>query len=241
MTAHHASAVLVLCLPLLGLAGCAVPGGHHPAGPHEHASAAPDGNLSDTALKRNDVHLTLIRDMIANGQYYAALAHIQAQEQVPGGDTQTLKLLEADTRRNLGQYTAARSLYEALLNGPLNGQALHGLGLLYAHEGDLTRAIADLKQSAKELPTDVDVRNDLGYALMQAGDYQAALPQLSTAAQLAPSELRSRRNLIILMYLMDRPSDAARLAARSGLDRTQLLKLRQQARTMQNQKAAAAG
>ncbi|TAM12762.1 MAG: hypothetical protein EPN72_12880 [Nevskiaceae bacterium] len=218
---------LVLVLP-----ACTVPGAHR-----ERTLPAPDGpDLSDTAAKRDDVHLSLIRDMIASRQYYAALAHIQAQQAAVGADNPELKLLEADTRRNLGEYGRAEALYKALLKGALRGHALHGLGLLRAHEGNLGQAIADLRQAAQALPTDVDVRNDYGYALMQSGDYASAFPQLSTAAELAPRERRSRRNLVILMYLMNRPTDAQQLATRSGLDGTQLQQLQQQARVMQNQK-----
>lgn len=220
---------------VLALAACSVPGPHR-----ERTLAAPDGaDLADTAAKRDEVHISLIRDMLAAKQYYAALAHIQAQQATLGKENPELKLLEADTRRNLGEYERAEVLYKTLLNGPLRGHALHGLGLLRAHQGNLPQAVADLRQAAQALPTDVDVRNDYGFALMQAGDYAGAFPQLSTAAELAPRELRSRRNLVMLMYLMDRPADAQQLAARSGLDSAQLLQLQQQARLMQNQEHTA--
>lgn len=222
------------------LAGCALPGGHRPAG-SSVLGPDPGNSLADTNNKLGGVHLTLIRDMLANGQYYAALAHIQAARQDAGPGNLQLRLLEADTRRNLGQNKHAEKLYLSLLGTAMNGQALHGLGLLRAHQGNLPQAIADLEKAAQELPTKADIRNDLGYALMQAGNYQAAFPQLSTAAELQPHAMRSRRNLIILMYLMGRPTDAARMGAKSGLDHAQLQQLEQQARTMQNQQSHVAG
>lgn len=215
------------------LTACSVPGGHRPAVPSLRATDA-GNSLADSNNKRGGVHLTLIHEMINNGQYYAALAHIQAAQKDAGPNDLRLQLLEADTRRELGQHKRAERLYLSLLGSAVDGQALHGLGLLRAHEGNLPQAIADLKKAAQELPTNAKIRNDLGYALMQVGQYHAALPQLSTAAQLEPHQLRSRRNLIMLMYLMGHPTDAAQLGSQSGLNPAQLKTLEKQARAMQN-------
>ena len=212
----------------LVLTACSMPGAHqNPAAPADESGLAP------TASKRNEVHLSLIRDMISHGQYYAALAHIEDEKKSTGNGDLQLRLLEADTRRELGQTAQARALYQSLKGTSMQGQAEHGMGLLYARQGRLDEAIQALRQSSAALPTDVDIRNDLGYALMQAGLYGQAMPQLSTAAELAPDQLRSRNNLIILMYLMGNERAAVQLAQRSGLDQQALLKLRQDARNIQ--------
>lgn len=223
-------AFILLPAALLTISACSMPGAHHnPADPGDESALAP------TQSKRDEVHLTLIHDMISHGQYYAALAHIEDEKKSVGEDDIQLRLLEADTRRELGQTDRARALYQSLKGTAMQGQAEHGMGLLYAREGRLDEAIKSLRQSSEALPTDVDIRNDLGYALMQAGQYGQAMPQLSTAAELAPDQLRSRNNLIILMYLMGNERAAVQLAQRSGLDQQALLKLRQDARNIQAQ------
>jgi len=225
------ASVFAIIVMSAALSACSLPGGHS----DPNAPATANDGLSDTAAKRNNVHLSLIRDMISRGQYYAALAHIEDEKKSVGPDDVQLRLLEADTRRELGQVDQARTLYESLMRTSMQGQAEHGIGLLYARQGQMDKAISSLRQAVDALPTDVDIRNDLGYALMQAGRYDQAMPQLSTAAELAPNQLRSRNNLIILMYLMGNDAAAMKLAQRSGLDAQSLARLRQDARNIQSQ------
>lgn len=188
-------------------------------------SAPESGSLASPDAKKDQVHLELIRSMLDHGQYYAALAHIEDQRRT-AGDSPPLQLMEADARRELDQFDRAQALYQGLLAGPLAGQAYHGLGLLYAERGDLADGIAALRQAAERLPTDAGVRNDLGYALMQDGQYRAAMPELATAAELEPDRVRSRKNLIMLMFLMGDPAAAQRLATQAGLGAGDLQKLR---------------
>lgn len=211
---------LVSALLLLFLAGC------------EHGARRPDPppepvDKESPAAKDQAVRMDLIREVINKGQYYAALAHIEEQK-AAYGNSPDLRLLEADTRRHLGQKAEAEALYRPLLAGPLAGEAYHGLGLLYAGN-DREAAIRNLQSAAKRLPTDVEVRNDLGYALMEAGRYTEAMPELSTAAELAPSQLKSRNNLIILMVLMGNEPAASRLAQQIGAGPDKMRKLRDEA------------
>lgn len=219
-------AALLLAVALL-LGGCSLLAGHG----HDASSYGGD-SLSPTMGKRNDIHLELIRGMLDKGQYYAALAHIQDEQRTLGKHNVRLRLLKADALRQLGRDAKARTLYLSLKGTAMRGQAEHGLGLLYAKQGNLKAAIKSLHEAAADLPTNVDIRNDLGYALLQAGLYSQAMPQLSTAAELAPDQLRSRKNLIILMYLMGNPRAARKLAHRSGLDARSLATLRQNARSI---------
>ncbi len=220
-----------LMLPLL-LSACAS------SSPH-HDDAAADKTESEAPhLKEGEIHADLIRRMLDNGQYYAALAHIEDQKRSTGGDE--LTLLEADARSHLGQVAQADALYRKLLGTRYAGQAYHGLGLLYAAT-DLEGAIRNLRIAVERVPTDVDFRNDLGYALMEAGRYTEAMPQLSTAAELAPSQLKSRNNLIILMMLVGNEGAVQRLAQESAAtpqrmqqlrDSAQLIRDKQRARTV---------
>jgi Flp pilus assembly protein TadD len=180
---------------------------------HSGDAAAEKTENQAPHLKEGEIHADLIRQMLSNGQYYAALAHIEDQKRSGGSDE--LTLLEADARSHLGQQAQADALYRKLLTTKYAGQAYHGLGLLYAAT-DLDGAIRNLRIAVERVPTDVDFRNDLGYALMEAGRYTEAMPQLSTAAELAPSQVKSRNNLIILMMLVGNETAVQRLAQGQG-------------------------
>lgn len=201
----------------------------------------PDDYKPDVAdpQKVQQIRGDVIRGLLDKGQYYAALAHIEEQKQSVS-DSAELIWLEAETRRHLLQTAQADALYRRLVGGALEGKAYHGLGLMYA-KTDLDGAIRNLRNAAMRLPTDVEIRNDLGYALMEAGRYTEALPELSTAAELAPSQLKSRNNLIILMLLTGNQNGADRLAQQSGTTPDTLKMLREQAQGIRQQQAARHG
>lgn len=186
--------------------------------------------------KVQQIRSDVIRGLLDKGQFYAALAHIEEQKQSIS-DSSELTWLEAETRRHLMQTAQADALYRRLLGGSLEGRAYHGLGLMYA-KTDLDGAIRNLRNAAMRLPTDVEIRNDLGYALMEAGRYTEALPELSTAAELAPSQLKSRNNLIVLMLLTGNQIGADRLAQQSGTTPDTLKALREQAQGIRQKQAA---
>ena len=226
------ASILACGLALLALAGCV---------PEPRRAEPPSEPLEkdNPAAKDPQLRMDLIREVINKGQYYAALAHIEEQK-AAYGDSAEVRLLEADVRRHLGQKAAAEALYRPLLAGPQAGQAYHGMGLLYA-ASDRDLAIRYLQSAARRLPTDVEVRNDLGYALMESGRYTEAMPQLSTAAELAPGEAKSRNNLIILMLLMGNEAAASRLAQQAGAGPEKVQKLRQEAQDIRHRQAVKTG
>jgi len=204
-------------------------------------NATPDKTETEAPhLKEEEIHADLIRQMLDNGQYYAALAHIEDAKRKGGSDE--LTLLEGDARGHLGQRAQADALYRKLLNTRYAAQAYHGIGRLYV-DTDLEGSIRNLRYAVERAPTDVDFRNDLGYALMEAGRYTEANLQLSTAAELAPSQPKSRNNLIILMMLVGNEGAVQRLAQESGgMTPEQLKGLRESAQSIRDrqQKARAA-
>ena len=220
-------------LPVLLLAACSTfKGGSSPSA-DKLDSEAPH-------INEGEIHADLIKQMLDKGQYYAALAHIEDQKR--SGSNDQLTLLEADARSHLGQQTQADALYRELLTTRYAGPAYHGLGLLYAAT-DLDGAIRNFRYAVERAPTDVDFRNDLGYALMEAGRYTEAMTQLSTAAELAPSQVKSRNNLIILMMLVGNEGAVQRLAQESAATTERMQQLRSSAqliRDKQNARAAKA-
>lgn len=224
------SAFVVACL--LGLTACKSQPSR-PLSADSYEVAAPD------PAKVQQIKSDAVRALLDQGQYYAALAHIEAQKQaIP--DSPEVIYLEAEARRHLKQRDQADALYKRLLGGPLEGQAWHGLGLLTAGS-DLAGAIRALRNASARLPTDVEIRNDLGYALMEAGRYSEALPELSTAAELAPGQLKSRNNLIILMLLTGNQAGADRMAKQAGATPETVKQLRNQAQAIRSQQQARGG
>ncbi|WP_439640991.1 tetratricopeptide repeat protein [Nevskia sp.] len=217
---------------MLGLTACkSQPTRPLPAENYEVAAADP--------VKMQQIKTEAIEALLEQGQYYAALAHIEAQKQQTRDDPEVL-YLEAETRRHLKQRDQAEALYRRLMGGPLEGKAWHGIGLLTAPK-DLSAAIRALRNAANRLPTDVEIRNDLGYALMEAGRYGEALPELSTAAELAPGQLKSRNNLIVLMLLTGNQAGADQMAKQSGTSPETVKQLRSQAQVIRNQQLARSG
>jgi Flp pilus assembly protein TadD len=207
----------VLLLALL-LSACALP---HPVIRDEPpAAVTPD----------REVYTDLIRGMLQQGQFYAALAHIQEQ-QVKQGGSDELTYLEAEARRKLGQPAAAEALYQSLLRSDYAGQAEHGLGLLYA-DRDLGAAVQHLRTAVQRRPTDIDARNDLGYALMMSGRYSEALPELATAVELDRGSDKARNNLIVLLILSGDEAGVRRVVADAQVPAATLARLRQQAQSL---------
>lgn len=203
---------------------------------------SPQATVQDAPrLKEQEIHTDLIRQMLAQGQYYAALAHIEDAQR--GGGNDELTVLEADARRNLGQTQQADALYHRVLENPkYSAEAYHGLGLLYV-KTDPDGAIRNLQHAVKDAPTNIDFRSDLGYALMEAGRYTEAMPELSTAAELAPGQLKTRNNLIILYLLVGNDGAVRQLSQESAMTPERMRELRgiaQSIRDEQNARAAKA-
>lgn len=177
-----------------------------------------------------ELHNQLVVGMLDQKQYYAALAHIQ-EIQNQSGNTTELRYLEADARRNLGQLGPAEALYRGLLKSTYAADAYHGLGLLYS-KTDLKLAVQQLQAAVQRRPTDTGMRNDLGYALMMAGRYQEALPQLATAVELDPGGDKSLNNLIVLLLLTRDEAGAKRTASQAGISEKAFADLRKRAQEL---------
>ena len=180
------------------------------------------------------LYLDAVRGLIAQGQYYAAIAHIQEDRRLHG-DTAELRLLEADARRNLKQNKTSEALYQSVIRGGADGamaaKARHGLGLLYAPV-NLTAALKELREATRLKPTEPQFRSDYGYALMQSRRFAEARIELATANELAPDNIAARNNLLILLFAQGEEAAAQRLAASAAVDSTLLARLKTQAQSL---------
>lgn len=225
MANAHIAACCVL--PLLGLAACSSLSG--PAASADDtrafganrssssliARAAPPLN-EPNAQENQAMHRELIRSMLQQGQYYAALAHIEDQKRI-SGDSLELRALEAEAKRNLNRTAEAIKLYNSLLNTAFDGEAHHGLGLI-TFNADRVGAVQHLRMAVQKEPTDAQFRNDLGFALMQSGRYSEALTELATAVELEPGNAKARNNLIVLLIVSGDTVRARQVARDSGMN-----------------------
>lgn len=193
---------------------------------------------ADTPESQRQVHLDLIRRMLDQNQYYAALAHVQAQVQERGASPE-LRLLEAEARRKLDQRAQAQAIYRELLRSTYVAEAYHGLGLTNV-KSDLRTAVWQLQQAVQRRPANAEMRNDLGYALMLGGRYSEALPELATAVELeAGKGDRARNNLVLLMIVSGDEAAVNRLVQQSGMTADTLAGLRRQAQSLKRRPVAA--
>lgn len=205
-------AVLLLCL----LGGC--------AGMENRSSAASRSSGESTD---REIHLDLIRRMLDQQQYFAALAHIQ-QQQLKVGNSIELRYLEAEARRELKQFAEADALYRGLLGTSLAAKAYHGLGLLYAPR-DLPFAIANIREATRREPTNASARNDLGYALMRARRFRDAMPELATAVELDPASSKARNNLLLLLIITGDEARVQRIVREAAVPADVVARLRRDA------------
>ncbi|MGX2040312.1 tetratricopeptide repeat protein [Methylocaldum sp. MU1018] len=177
------------------------------------------------------MYLDLVYEMVKQGQYYAALAHLDQLEKKASSAPQNV-YLRAESLRGIGRPERAAKLYRSLLDGCMAGYSLHGLGLLAAAAGRLDEAEDFLMRAGRERPASADVRNDLGMVLLLAGRRDAARQEFLTAAELDRKDPLPVENLIVLMLMDDNPREAKRVAERRGLSEQDLERLALRARRL---------
>ena len=173
-----------------------------------------------------NTRLGMIQQMLNEGKPHAAIAHLDAADvQAPQSD-----LLRADALRQTGRGKEAATLYQKLLGSCLAGSAHQGLGLLATNEGNVREAILQLHAASEVIPIDPDVRNDYGYALLLADEYEGALHELLTAIELAPGHRKAAHNLLLLLYRTGQAEKANQIAEQFGIGPADIERLKAQAR-----------
>jgi len=209
----------------LALSGCVVPPGQGTTNSDANTIRC-EGDLGATGNTR----LAAIQQMVSDGRPYAALAELDALQ----ADTPKAKLIRAEALRKVDRTEQARQIYASLTQTCLNGEALHGLGLLAGREGRLDESLRALSAARQARPTDAAVRNDLGYALLLSQQWSDAQFELLTAQELAPKDVRVQRNLVLLAMAQNKITLAQELSTRFGLDAATQERLRAQASSLSN-------
>lgn len=216
--------------PLLGLtcliawvwlAGCV------PLPPQAGAATDPATCSTGGLTPADNTRLAGIEQLIRDGKPYAALAQLDSLR----SEAPSVKLARADALRRIDRLDEANALYLSLTQGShcLEGRAQHGLGLVAAQQGRLADSVRHLRQARQDLPMDVRVRNDLGYALLLSDQLDAARFEFLTVLDLSEKEPRAARNLVLLTFRQGQDEKARELGKRLGLDAASIDRLALQA------------
>ncbi|WP_254615484.1 pilus assembly protein TadD [Cupriavidus basilensis] len=162
------------------------------------------------------VYLGLIGKMQEEGLYFASLAHIDVYEKRFGASP-AMTLMRADALRETNQDAAAEQAYRSLAGTSVQARAYHGLGLIAGRRNDFAAAATAFQLAAGADPTNAQVANDLGYALMRTGALPEARVPVMQALQLDGKNPRVVSNAAVWLAADGKRDQAASLMQRAGL------------------------
>lgn len=191
------------------LTGCSV----SPQDESAHETANKDvqsGACGETLVAKDGMKLAMVKQQMAQGQYYLALAALDELKE----DGLSVRIMRANSYRKLGKWDEAARLYRNLADTCLAGEAYHGLGLIASYQGQMNAAMDWMEKAAKAAPVEADVRNDLGFLLLVTGQDQKARDELMTALELNPNHPNAAKNLWFILLKNNQKQAAASLASR---------------------------
>lgn len=233
--AQHAPPILrwlsvcLMAATLINLSGCAQP--RWAASPPPENDNPPQSCETLGSSPADNTRLAAVEEILNEGKFYAAIAQVDALN----NDSPKARLIRAEALRRIDRTKEAQGIYQDLLSTCMAGRAHHGLGLLAAYDNKHAESLQHLRQARQALPTDPRVRNDLGYALLLAGQIDDARFEFLTALDLNPRDVRAARNLVLMTFRQGAASQARQLADRLGVDPDTTDKLATQAASMQAQ------
>lgn len=170
--------------------------------------------------------LSLIEENVMQKRYFAALAYVKSYLQHHKSDD-TISIIHASILRNLNQDEEAYSIYEQQLKGSKRAQALHGLALLAAKQGNFSLAVNHLTEATHLNPTDAVALSDLGFAYLSLGQTQNAKLPLGQATELDPGNHRITANVALLLLMEGNHSAADHLMHSAQFDQNTQLEVKQ--------------
>jgi Flp pilus assembly protein TadD len=177
------------------------------------ASSSRSAASSDRpAAGSRDLYLNLIENMRRSGKAHAALAHLDAFDELYPRSEEAA-VLRADCLVDVEDYTAASTIYRKLMWGSATAAAAAGLGRIDALNDRWERAAEYYARAVEAEPTSPIYLNDYGFALLRAGKLEKALFRLKQAAELAPEDARVRNNLALALGATGDVAGARRLVA----------------------------
>ena len=161
--------------------------------------------------------LDLVSQIIDDGNYYSALAHLEDDN---SGSPRALWLL-AEAQRKTGLLTEAYDSYRDLSLTCMTAFGHAGMAKILATRGDLDIAHQYMLKARRLAPTNSDIRNDYGFILLAMQDFKAAQREFMTALQLQPGHPVALRNMVMSLILDGDSRTAVRMAENNGIDETE--------------------
>jgi len=164
--------------------------------------------------KSTIIKLDLVTQLIDEGSYYSALAHLENDE---SNSPRALWLL-AEAQRKTGLLTEAYDSYRDLSLTCMTASGHAGMAKILATRGDLDIAHQHMLKARRLAPTSADIRNDYGFILLAMQDFKAAQREFMTALQLQPGHPVALRNMIMSLILDGDSRTAMRMAENNNVD-----------------------
>ena len=162
------------------------------------------------------VKLDLAEALIEDGRANAALAML-AGLRGDGHRTPELDVLQAKALRELGLLNDAETmLVEVVDRHPRLAVAYGELGVLYLDKKDIDKAIAALQSAVRWDKDNPKYLNNLGFALMAAGQPEEAVDVLRHALRTTGSSAQTRGNLGFALVAAGKTDEALRVFVAQG-------------------------
>lgn len=168
----------------LGLAACA------------HVAGGTTGEAISQEEKDQEIFLSLVSSINDSGKSQAALAFLDDYLSRYPDDERAL-LLKADALVKNRELEAAAEIYQGLLANGVSPRAEVGLGRVKAAQARWREAASHLRIAYRHSPSDPELLNDLGYALLQVSDTEQGYRMLARAYELRPTDEVIRNNFIL--------------------------------------------
>jgi tetratricopeptide (TPR) repeat protein len=149
-------------------------------------------------------HLLRARVLVKHERFEAALGEFQnALQKEP--DLFDARLEQADLYYDLGRMDEALSSYEAALEVEESPEPHMGLGLVHLGKDQPLYASRHFREALRLDPGSLDANQNLGIALVRAGETEEAALHFRRAVEIDPTNLDALHNLGYAMRVLDQP------------------------------------
>lgn len=149
------------------------------------------------------------------GRYISAEKLYSRAHQMDPADPTPLRYLGEIYRHHIGDWTKARTTFEAILNMPADpiarAVALHGLGKMTIHEGEFKKGLSLMEQSVEEFPLALAYRNIAVYWNSE-GDLEKGSSYTQKALALDPKDPYNLVFAAVFMAAAGHGDDALKIA-----------------------------
>lgn len=168
--------------------------------------------------ERLAVQVQILEQLIDSGMSEEALVAITALRE-EGLSNVELDLLQARALHATKKLDEAAWMTERVLRWhKQRADAWALLGLIYADQQKLDASVAALRKAARKDAGDPVIFNNLGFAELASGQYEAAADDFQQALRLDPTFTRARNNLAMTLVQLERDTEALELFRASSTE-----------------------